>query len=367
LGGYKNIQGFQGLLKTLRLEYPGLIFRSVISNTLFDAQILPEIVLNELTVEEAFSEIEYVGKDRFQPSIRLEDIVKTGTPHLKLDKDSVVLVLGGAQGISPELISQLSVEYPCRYILLGRSEPLSDETGVYASLKTKVDIRKHLIAKEQMKVPIEIEKKIQKIFKSNQIAETIAKIQASGAKVTYKSIDITDAVAFRNFLKSVREEYGKIDGIIQSAGLLHDKLFADKTWESFKQVYDTKINPLHVILEELQDDLKLLVMFSSVASTYGNRGQSDYTSANSVFDLVASSLPNLKPDLRVLAVNWGPWKGAGMVSDSMEAEFAKRGVSLIPLKEGGAYFVNELKYGTASRTLVMGGKEEVENFLKTLN
>jgi acyl transferase domain-containing protein/NAD(P)H-dependent flavin oxidoreductase YrpB (nitropropane dioxygenase family)/NAD(P)-dependent dehydrogenase (short-subunit alcohol dehydrogenase family)/acyl carrier protein len=367
LENIKKIQGFSGLLKTLRLEYSEINFRSVVFNTTFDIRTLPQIVLDELTVKELFPEVFYKGTERFRQDIRMEDLNvenNNGETNLPLDKESVVLVLGGAQGISPALVSQLSTEYPCHYILVGRSERLDDPA--YSGLKTKVDIRKHLLTVEGMKVPAEIEKKIQKIFKSNQITESLAKIEQSGAKVTYKSVDITDKESFKAFLQSVRKEYGKIDAIIHAAGLLHDKFFADKTWESFEKVYQTKVNPLHVILDEPENDVKLLVLFSSVASSYGSKGQSDYAAGNSVLDFVAS-LSSLKSVRRILAFNWGPWKGAGMVSDSLEAEFARRGISLIPLKEGGAYFVNELKYGKEDRIAVMGGKEEVESFLKNLN
>lgn len=103
-------------------------------------------------------------------------------------------------------------------------------------------------------------------------------------------------------------------------------------------------------------------MFSSVASAYGNKGQSDYASANSVFDHIASIL-NDKVEARILTINWGPWKGTGMVNETLEAEFKKRGVSLIPLKKGAEYFVNELKYGKESHILVMGGADDVKSFL----
>lgn len=103
-------------------------------------------------------------------------------------------------------------------------------------------------------------------------------------------------------------------------------------------------------------------MFSSVASSYGNKGQSDYASANSVFDYIAPIL-NDKVEARILTINWGPWKGTGMVNDTLEAEFMKRGVSLIPLRKGAEYFVNELKYGKENHILVMGGSEDVKSFL----
>jgi len=364
-----KVQGFSGLLKTLQLEYPEVKCRSILSYTRFNLKTLPSIILDELTVDDSFPEIIYKGTERFLYGIRMEDLIPDEAnvqTNLKLDKDSVVLVLGGAQGISSALTAQLAAEYPCHYILVGRSEQLDDPEGIYIQLKTQMDIRKHLITVEGMKKPAEIEKKIQKIFKSNQISESIAKIEKIGAKVTYRSIDIINKDDFKNFLQSVKKEYKKIDGIIHAAGLLNDKRFADKTWESFEKVYQTKVNPLHVILEEMDDDLKLLVLFSSVASSSGNIGQSDYTAANSVFDLTAS-LSSIKPDLRIVAFNWGPWKGAGMVSESLEAEFTRRGLSLIPLKEGGGCFVQELKYGKASRIIIMGGREEVENFIKNLN
>jgi acyl transferase domain-containing protein/NAD(P)H-dependent flavin oxidoreductase YrpB (nitropropane dioxygenase family)/NAD(P)-dependent dehydrogenase (short-subunit alcohol dehydrogenase family)/acyl carrier protein len=363
--GIKKIQGFPGLLKTLRFEYPNLNLRSIVFQTPFNAKTLPQILLNELTIKEDFPEIYYKGEERFCFNIRIDDLIPDENSNLPLDNDSVIVVLGGAQGIAPGLMSQLAKEYPCRYILVGRTEPVEDPKGVYAQLKSPIEIRKHLISVESMKAPAEIERKIQKIFKSNQIAEAIAAIEKSGAQVTYRSIDITQPENFKAFLQSIKKEYGKIDAVIHSAGLLNDKFFSGKTWESFEKVYQTKVNPLHVIVDELGDELKLLVLFSSVASSYGNRGQSDYTSANSVLDFTAS-LSHLKPNVRIVAFNWGPWKGSGMVSDSMEAEFVRRGISLISMEKGAAYFVDELKYGKENRVIVMAGKKEVEIFLKNI-
>ena len=364
----KNIQGYPGLIKSLTHEYPTINFRVVEFHTLFDAAALPQIVCSELEIKESFPEIIYQGAERMHFDISLEDLQTSGAPALGLDKDSVVLVLGGAQGITPELVSQLAADYPCNYVLVGRSSVLTEEENKYAALKTRDDIRKYLIAEEGMKVPAEIEKKLQKIFKSNQIAESVSKIEKAGGKVTYKSVDVANVKDFKAFVKEVKKEYGKIDGVIHAAGILDDKLFEQKTWKSFEQVYQTKVNPLAVIVDELLPSLKLLVMFSSASSAFGNRGQSDYAAGNSVLDLTALVLTGKKSEARVVSFNWGPWKGAGMVSSSLENEFKKRGVAMIPLKEGGEYFVNELKYGKEPAILVMGGKgSDIENFLKGQN
>jgi len=362
-----DIQGFPGLLKSLMHEYPETNFRVVDSHTAFDVATLPQIVLDELTVQEKFPEVMYKNQNRYQFDIKAGEVNADGNANLDLDENSVILVLGGAQGITPELVSQLSADYPCNYILAGRSSQLED-ADKYASLKTKDEIRKHLILEEKMTVPAEIEKRSQTIFKSNQIGQAVEKINAAGGKAVYKSVDAKNTKEFKNFIKDIKAEYGKIDGVIHAAGILDDKLFADKTWESFENVYSTKVNPLDVVVNTLLPDLKLLVMFSSVSSAFGNRGQADYAAGNSVFDLLSIILLEKKVSTRVLSFNWGPWKGAGMVSSLLEEEFKKRGVSMIPLKEGGEFFVKELKYGSEPAVLALGGNATViENFLKGQN
>lgn len=359
----KEIQGFPGLIKSLAHEFPTINFRAIVSHSIFDPNLLSQIAVDELlTEDDTYTEIIYKDNKRYFAKPKPVTLVKNGSSHFSLDKDAVVVVFGGAQGITPELISELSKEYPCNYILVGRSDPPTDEFDKYKSLDSKDKIRRYLITEENMKSPSEIEKKVQKIFKTNQINENVAKIEQNGAKVKYISLDIKNEEELRYFIKETYDTYNRIDGIFHAAGLLDDKLFIHKTFESFYKVYSTKVTPLHVLLDELRSDLKLFVMFSSVASAYGNKGQSDYASANSVFDHIASIL-NDKVEARILTINWGPWKGNGMVNETLEAEFKKRGVSLIPLKKGAEYFVNELKYGKESHILVMGGADDVKSFL----
>ena len=360
----KNVQGFPGLIKSLAHEYPDINFRAAVFRTFFDVETLPQIVLDEvLTRETVHIETIYKRQQRFFFKLQQSPLTIGGDSNLNLSKDSVVIAFGGAQGITPELLSKLSNEYPCTYILVGRTEMPTSEFDKYQSLETKNDIRKYLISEEGLRSPGEIEKKVKAIYKANQIRNNINQITQNGSKVIYKSLDVRSEQELRVFVIDVYNTYGRIDGIIHAAGLLDDKLFANKSLESFRDVYLTKVTPLRVLLEEIRPDLKFFVLFSSVASSFGNRGQTDYASANSVFDLVASRLGK-KMDARIVSINWGPWKGAGMVSDTLEAEFNRRGISLIPLKVGAQYFVNELKYGKETNVLVMGGIKDVENFLK---
>jgi hypothetical protein len=139
---------------------------------------------------------------------------------------------------------------------------------------------------------------------------------------------------------------------VHGAGLLEDKLFRQKTSDSFERVFSTKVTPLRILAEKLRPDTQFVVLFSSVASVYGNRGQTDYAAANSVLDRYAWELKHVIRG-KVTTINWGPWKGTGMVSPTLEKEYERRGIALIPLQAGMETFVNELKYGNESQVLIM--------------
>ena len=357
----KKLQGFPGFIKSLSMEYNGLKVRNITSVTPFNVNELGNIVTAEFTTEDSSIDIFYDGDKRMHYGANSEKLDCKKEASLELDKDSIVLVFGGAQGITPELVTQLATDYPCNYVLVGRSKPTEGGENPYSILKTKDEIRKLLIHEGEFKKPAEIEKRVNEIYKSNQINATLEKIAATGAKVTYRSADVQNEEELRVLISDVKKEFGRIDGVIHAAGILEDKLFSDKTWESFENVYNTKINPLQVIVDELIGELKLIVLFSSVSAAYGNRGQSDYAAANSVFEYTAVALRE-NAELRVVAFDWGPWKGAGMVNASLEGEFKKRGVAMIPLQLGGKYFVDELKYGKEAEVLIMGG--DVDNFIK---
>ncbi len=114
-------------------------------------------------------------------------------------------------------------------------------------------------------------------------------------------------------------------------------------------------------LSELLDpeELKFCAFFVSIASRYGNRGQSDYAAANEVVAKLAHELDRRWP-ARVFSVAWGPWANIGMVAD-LERHLEARGVALIDPAVGAERFLEELEFGWKgeSEVLIAGGAERV--------
>jgi len=343
-------QGYTGFIKSLDKEYEQAKCRAIHFMQAFDEEKIPSLLINELLCTDSPSVIYYKDKDRKTIKETNEPLFIENKKPFALKKDAVVLVLGGAQGITAALTTHLAGEYPCRYILVGRSPHPAAEN--LPSLNTKEEIRKHLIKSGFSKLPIEIERRTTEIYKAQQIAATIEAIKLVGGEASYYSVDVRDEDKLVELIQRIYRQYGRIDGVIHGAGILEDKLFQHKTPDSFERVFSTKVTPLRVLAEQLKDDTQFIVFFSSIASVYGNKGQTDYAAANSVLDHYADALRR-KMTGRILAINWGPWKGAGMVSSSLEKEYAKRGISLIPLESGKEIFTNEIKYGEESRVLIM--------------
>ncbi|MFM8005399.1 MAG: KR domain-containing protein, partial [Dolichospermum sp.] len=138
------------------------------------------------------------------------------------------------------------------------------------------------------------------------------------------------------------QKFGQITGIIHGAGNLADKLIEKKTEDDFEKVYTAKVQGLENLLSCINSqELKHLVLFSSVSGFYGNIGQTDYAIANEILNKSAHLIKQYHPHCHVVAINWGGWD-SGMVTPQLKKAFAERGIDIIPVEIGTQMLVNEL-------------------------
>jgi hypothetical protein len=101
------------------------------------------------------------------------------------------------------------------------------------------------------------------------------------------------------------------------------------------------------------------VMFSSSTGRFGRPGQVDYAVANEILNKLAQEQAVLRPECRVLSLNWGPWDG-GMVTPALKKVFADEGIAVIDLKAGADYLVEEISTsaGGPVELVILGGRRE---------
>ena len=269
----------------------------------------------------------------------------------------VVVITGGARGITAEVALALAQTYGVNLLLLGRSPAPQDEPGWLAELTTETDIRQAIISHlstGQMPSPKAIEKEYKRISANREIRNNLARIRATGVSVSYRSADVRDAGRVAACIDQARREIGPIRGIIHGAGVLADRLLNDKTLEQFNTVFSTKVDGLRSLLQATsRDDLKVMVLFSSSTARFGRKGQADYAAANEVLNKVAQQQQLARPDCRVLSVNWGPWAG-GMVTPQLARVFAAEGIGLIAASAGADYLMREIATAGPVEVVILG-------------
>ncbi|MFE5158300.1 SDR family NAD(P)-dependent oxidoreductase [Streptomyces sp. NPDC056697] len=273
---------------------------------------------------------------------------------LGLDRDAVVVLVGGARGITARCAATLATAARCRIELLGRTpEPVGPEDPATAGARDETALRAALAARGGLG-PAEIQREAARILARREVAATIEELTALGSRVRYRSVDFRDAEAVLQAVKQIHADHGRLDGVVYGAGVIEDRLIAEKSAESFQRVYATKVEGARTLLDalaELPEPPAFAVLFGSIAATLGNRGQVDYAAANDTLETLGARWRD-RTGRRALTVHWGPWAPmgthGGMVTPELGREYARRGISLIDPEEGTLALLRELAWGEES-------------------
>ncbi|HVT37378.1 MAG TPA: SDR family NAD(P)-dependent oxidoreductase, partial [Nevskiaceae bacterium] len=351
--------GACGITNCLRYEYPSAHFRAVDFDGQSDAEIA-QLLVAELHSEDRASEAGYIGSERYGSITELQPLTQNPFAHnVKPQKDWVLLVTGGARGITAEIIDELACD-GLRLVLLGRTAEPAAEALATRPLKSTTELRQHLtqqaLGRGEKPKPVDIDRAVSALLAEREIRDNLARLRAKGCIVDYIACDVRDERSLGQVIDDVYAKHGRLDGVIHGAGVIEDRLIRDKTEASFARVFGTKLDPVFVLQSRLKaDSLKFLALFASVAGRYGNRGQSDYAAANEALNRLAWSLSRAWPQTRVMAINWGPWD-AGMASDGVKKQFRERGIEPIAVAAGRRFFVEELEFGSRNHVELVAGE-----------
>ncbi len=337
--------GVAGMLKTVTKEWPEVKVHCVDLDVEEPAEELAAYLEIELLAENPLTEVAWQGGSRHRVEIIPAPLPLTGAAtQIGLDHNSIILLTGGARGITANLAIELARRFHCQLELVGRSALPREEEANESLAGDQKALRLALIRQHSEWKPAEVEKEASRVLAVHEIRQTLAAIRAAGGRVNYTAMDVRDIDAFGLFIEELYRRHGRLDGVIHGAGVVEDKLLRHKTPESFQRVFDTKVRGALMLYKLVRDDVRFVVFFSSVAGAFGNKGQVDYATANDVLDKIAHALQGRIAG-RVLSVNWGPWAGAGMVSAELEREYARKGIGLIPLDEGIDALLREVQQG----------------------
>ena len=345
LSGLKSEQdpvqgGLAGLAKTAAHEWPEVSCKAVdLAAGWDDCVSAAEAVAAEL-LRRGPLEAGLSASGRRELELEEKEAPEGGS--LPLGTGDAVLVVGGARGVTAQ--ASLALARACRptVVLMGRSPLPAAEEDWLKTCRTEAELKKAILARSPGKSPKEAGELCRSVLAGREIRSYMTAVEAAGSRTAYVQADVRDCAAVSEALARIRQSHGPVRGLVFGAGVLADKLIADKTPEQFDSVFLTKVAGLRHLLQALDlSELRVLALFSSSTARFGRSGQSDYAIANEVLNKAARLLSRRLAGCRTAAFDWGPWDG-GMVNESLKKLFASEGVGVIGLEEGGRFLVGEL-------------------------
>ena len=173
------------------------------------------------------------------------------------------------------------------------------------------------------------------------VQDRIAKVEFHGNIVDYQTCDVSDKVSVNNLIKYILNNYGRLDGIIHSAGAVKDNFIIHKNAAVFDEILKPKVDGL-INLDEASKELSLdfFILFSSLAAVIGIPGQADYAAANAFMDGYAEYRNELVKHGRrhgqTMSINWPSWHEGGMKvsAEASKLLYKKIGIESISNQEG---------------------------------
>lgn len=116
---------------------------------------------------------------------------------------------------------------------------------------------------------------------ADQVAAEIT--QAGGEAIAFQC-SVTDEAGVAAMVAATREKWGRVDILINNAGVLRDKSFAKMSLDDFRFVVDVHLMGSVICTKAVWDAMReqnygRIVMTTSSSGLYGNFGQSNYGAA----------------------------------------------------------------------------------------
>ncbi|AKK28988.1 hypothetical protein AB431_22555 [Mycobacterium sp. EPa45] len=349
--------GVASLVKTAGWEWLNASVRAVDMESLDAERLAAELLEGGSGIEVALRAdgTRLVAVDDIESSVGEGETISV-TPG------GVVLVTGGARGVTAESALALAKHHGLRLALLGRT-PLRAVSADDPSGTTAAEIATALAASarargEQLSLP-QARAQAESLLAEREVRATLSTAERQGTPARYFAASITDRAALDSVLNDVRANFGPIVGVVHGAGVLADKRLEDLDDDGFVKVFSTKVVGAEALLDATAtDELRFISLFSSIAARAGNPGQSAYASANAALEAIAArESARRNGECVVRAFGWGPWDG-GMVDATLKSRFLAGGVGVIPIDEGAQFFAEHALCRSSATAVVVAAPAE---------
>jgi NAD(P)-dependent dehydrogenase (short-subunit alcohol dehydrogenase family) len=275
--------GLRGLARTLAREYPEALVRALDVDTKDSPRAIALRILAEMADPDAPVEVGRDGDSRCTLSVVPAQTSPAarhaqGRSALGLDASSVILLTGGARGITARVALELARTTGCHIELAGRTR------GPWAEPEHPAE---------------------------REVRATLEALDGHAASVRYHSLDVGDARAVKALVGDIYHRHGRLEGVVHGAASAENHLVRDKDPASFGRVFRTKAGGARALAASLRPDIGFFVVFGSAAGLHGSPYQAGNAAAGDACATLARVWRTTMRG-RVLVADWGPWGDNGL-------------------------------------------------------
>ena len=200
---------------------------------------------------------------------RVLERVEPATGPAPFRRGGVYLVIGGMGTVGRDTCRHLAREYGARLVLVGRS-PLDEDRR-----------------------------------------RTLAEWERAGARTRYLELDATDPVALAKAVRTAKEEFGALHGVINAAMVLVNRPLPQLRESELLTALRAKTDGTWSTLEAVRDEpLDFVLLYSSGVVFEANQGQAGYAAGCTFADAYARHAARTLP-FPVRVLNLGYWHDGG--------------------------------------------------------
>lgn len=300
---------FWGFGRVAAAEYPRLRCRLIDLSVGDDEAELPATVCDILLTETRDNQFAVHGSRLLVPRLRQLPRPAPQQPAWRIRSDAGYLITGGLGKLGRQAARWLADQGAGQVVLVSRRAP-DDETASFLDA-----------------------------------------VRARGCDVVVQTADLTSPADLENLFGRFSRDLRPLAGVIHAAGVLDDGLISEQSGERFAPVLGPKVTGTR-LLDAFTRSLPLdfFILYSSIASVLGPRGQSNYAAANAFLDGVAWQ--RRAAGQRALSINWGAWT-EGMANDErIQRQLALQGMTPLESPEAHAALQVLLSSDTVQATVV---------------
>ena len=171
-------------------------------------------------------------------------------------------------------------------------------------------------------------------------SKVVDKISKDGGKIFYQKVDVTSIESVKNAVEYIIDNYGKIEILINNAGIIRDRSFMNMSEKQWDEVVNVNLKSLFIVCKAVLPHMKAngygrIVSASSVNGFQGAFGQTNYSATKAGISGFTRSLCKEVGKYGITVNALAPGFIKSVMTESMPDEIIEAGIKMIPVKRIG--------------------------------